>query len=843
MNFPNGFLYPLLLFIQLPFCSSISAITSAHPVADGGVLVSQGETFALGFFSPRNSRRRYVGVWYNKVSEQTVVWVANRDDPLNDTSGVLSINGAGNLIIQGNASSTPVWSTNISAPLTNNSDSVVAHLLDTGNLVLIRQSTQEIVWQGFDYPTQTMMPFMKLGLDRKTGLNRFLTSWRSPDDPGFGSCTYRIDPTGTPQLFLYKGSARGWRAGPWNGVRWSGVPEMTNKYIFNLTYVEDRDEIYVMYGILNASIFSRMVLDESGSVQRFTWHETDRRWVEFWSAPKDRCDDYGRCGAYSYCDPNGNSDEFECKCLPGFEPKSPQDWYLRDGSKGCTRKRADSVCGSGEGFVKFERVKVPDTSVARVNMSMSGEACEEECLRNCTCMAYTSADVRRGGRGCLTWHGDLVDTKLYASEGQDLYIRVDSIELAKTRKSSNGIKGTKRTIVIVAGPIVLVGLLLVIFYLCKRHSKIRGHWGKQSRSKMLLFNLATTHKDYPEEDGHDVGERNVDLPFFNLRDIKCATNNFSDKLGEGGFGEVYKGHLSNGQEIAVKRLLKCSSQGVEEFKNEVLLIARLQHRNLVKVLGCCIDGDETMLIYEYMPNKSLNSFIFDDIRKALLDWKKRYEIIIGIARGILYLHQDSRLKIIHRDLKASNILLDGDMNPKISDFGLARIFGRNQTQANTNRVVGTFGYMSPEYALDGLFSMKSDVFSFGVLLLEIISGKKNLTSYNDDPLSNLIKHTWDLWSEDRALEIVDFSIGNSWQELEVLRCVQVGLLCVQGDPVDRPTMSTIVVMLSNEVTLPSPKQPAFVVKQTNKDPNSNLMGSTSSTCFKNEMTITMIAPR
>ncbi|XP_057961815.1 G-type lectin S-receptor-like serine/threonine-protein kinase At1g11410 [Malania oleifera] len=843
MNLSNGFLYPLLLFIQLPFCSSISTISSAHPVADGGVLVSQGETFALGFFSPRNSRRRYVGLWYNKVSEQTVVWVANRDEPLNDTSGVLSINSAGNLIIQGNASSTPVWSTNISAPLTNNSDSVVAHLLDTGNLVLIRQSTQATVWQGFDYPTQTMMPFMKLGLDRRTGLNRIITSWRSPDDPGVGSCTCKIDPTGIPQLFMYKGSARWWRGGPWNGVRFSGIQEMRDNVYLNVTYVEDRDEIYLMDSVLNASLFLiSMALDESGYAQRLTWHETDRRWVEYWSAPNDRCDNYGRCGAYGYCDPNQNSNE-ECKCFPGFEPKSPQDWYLRDGSQGCKRKRADSMCNNGEGFVKFERMKVPDTTVARVNMSLNLEGCEEECLRNCTCVAYTSADIRDGGRGCLMWHGNLVDTKLYTSDGQDLYIRVDSIDLAKTRKSSNGIKGTKRTLLIVTGPIVLVGLLLVIFYLCKRHPKIRGHWGKKSHRKMSLLNLATTHKDYLEEDGHDVGERNVDLPFFNLRDIKSATNNFTDKLGEGGFGEVYKGHLSNGQEIAVKRLLECSRQGVKEFKNEVLLISRLQHRNLVKVLGCCIDGEETMLIYEYMPNKSLDSFIFDHTRKALLDWKKRYEIIIGIARGILYLHEDSRLKIIHRDLKASNILLDGEMNPKISDFGTARIFERNQTQANTNRVIGTFGYMSPEYALKGLFSMKSDVFSFGVLLLEIISGKKNLTSYNDDLLSNLIKHTWDLWSEDRALEIVDFSMGNSWQELEVLRCIHVGLLCVQGNAVDRPTMSTIVFMLSNEVALPSPKQPAFVVKQTNRDPNSSSMGPTSSTCSKNEVTITMIGPR
>ncbi|RVW86392.1 G-type lectin S-receptor-like serine/threonine-protein kinase RKS1 [Vitis vinifera] len=173
--------------------------------------------------------------------------------------------------------------------------------------------------------------------------------------------------------------------------------------------------------------------------------------------------------------------------------------------------------------------------------------------------------------------------------------------------------------------------------------------------------------------------------------IAAATNNFSftNKLGWGGFGSVYKGQLSNGQEIAVKRLSKDSGQGVEEFKNEVTLIAKLQHRNLVKLLGCCIEEEEKVLIYEYMPNKSLDSFIFDETKRSMLTWEKRFEIIIGIAQGILYLHQDSRLRIIHGDLKASNVLLDVDMIPKISDFGMARLFGGNQIEGSTNRVVGT----------------------------------------------------------------------------------------------------------------------------------------------------------
>ncbi|RWR90863.1 cysteine-rich receptor-like protein kinase 10 [Cinnamomum micranthum f. kanehirae] len=312
-------------------------------------------------------------------------------------------------------------------------------------------------------------------------------------------------------------------------------------------------------------------------------------------------------------------------------------------------------------------------------------------------------------------------------------------------------------------------------------------------------------------DGLDGSEESVQIDFDTIR---AATNDFSDenKIGQGGFGPVYKGSLPDGREIAVKRLSINSGQGAEEFRNEIALIAKLQHRNLVRLIGCCVEGEEKLLIYEYIPNKSLDYFLFDPAKRVLLNWERRYKIIGGIARGLLYLHEDSRLRIIHRDLKASNILLDADMTPKISDFGMAKIFGVDQTQGNTTRIAGTYGYMSPEYAMHGQFSVKSDVFSFGVLLLEIISGQKNSAFYQSDHGRDLLSYVWRAWNDGTVLEIIDSTLREHCSASEAMRCIHIGLLCVQEDATARPIMSSVVLMLNSfSVTLSAPSAPAFFI--------------------------------
>uniref|UniRef100_A0ACD5T976 Uncharacterized protein n=1 Tax=Avena sativa TaxID=4498 RepID=A0ACD5T976_AVESA len=302
---------------------------------------------------------------------------------------------------------------------------------------------------------------------------------------------------------------------------------------------------------------------------------------------------------------------------------------------------------------------------------------------------------------------------------------------------------------------------------------------------------------------------------YDLSTLRAATDNFSDehKLGEGGFGPVYKGTLHDGQEIAVKRLSKTSQQGHVEMKNEVVLVAKLQHKNLVRLLGCCIQEQEMLLVYEFLSNKSLDKILFDPVRRQELTWGHRFRIIQGIGRGLLYLHEDSRLTIIHRDLKASNILLDLDMNPKISDFGLAKLFSLDASVGNTSNIAGTYGYMAPEYALHGIFSAKSDVYSYGVLVLELVAGRRNTFSqYPGTNDEDLLTRVWRDWSRGSVSDLLEGCSADGIQPSEVLRCIHVGLLCIQEDAHLRPAMAAVVVMLSSRsITLPVPTPPTYLI--------------------------------
>ncbi|XVF04087.1 hypothetical protein REPUB_Repub05bG0051400 [Reevesia pubescens] len=786
-----SFLWP-----QTTVSITVDSLNTTHSIRDGDTLVSAGGIFELGFFSPGSSSKRYLGIWYTN-SVTTVPWVANREVPLNDTSGVVQVTNQGILVLL-DSNGNLVWSTNASRPVL----STVVQLLDTGNLVVRDEGDSNpgnFIWQSYDYPGNTFIASMKIGRDFRTGLDRYLSSWKSPDDPAPGRFTYRFELGGFPEVIVREGSTVRFRSGPYNGLRLSGMLEMKENPFFTYDFVFDDKELYLTFVARNRSNLLRgMLSSENGAIVPYMWIDPNQGWIQNLPLYIDNCDRYALCGANGICDNNKSP---VCSCMTGFVPKNPREWDAIPGTGGCVR-RTQLNC-SGDGFVKVSAVKAPETKNSWYNQSINLEECKNFCLANCSCTGYANLDIRNGGSGCLLWFNDLIDIRYITDSGQDIYVKVaaseqDEYESTRNKAKSNA---TQRARIIAlsalsAGAVIAV-LTLVFFF-------------RRKKNQMGLLTLPSDSSSACQNHKEDL-----ELPIFDLTSITSATNDFSMKniLGEGGFGYVYKGVLKDGQEIAVKRLSKSSKQGLNEFTNEVKHIAKLQHRNLVKLLGCCIEADEKMLIYEYMHNKSLDFFIFDETRGLSLNWPIRNHIINGIARGLLYLHQDSRQRIIHRDLKAGNVLLDNEMNAKISDFGLARSFEEKETTANTKKVVGTYGYMSPEYAIDGLYSIKSDVFSFGVLVLEIVSGKRNRGFCHPDHHHNLLGHAWRLFCDSNSLELVADPIKDTCNDFEVLRSIQIGLLCVQLNLEDRPSMSNVVLMLSSEVPLPQPKQPGFFTER------------------------------
>ncbi|XP_019152575.1 PREDICTED: G-type lectin S-receptor-like serine/threonine-protein kinase At4g27290 [Ipomoea nil] len=813
--FPVLVLSFLLSISNICLGKDIDIISRTEFLKDGDTIISKGGTFVMGFFSPTNSSNRYVGIWYNQIPVQTVVWVANRDAPLaNTSSAVLKITLGGQLSLVGDKGQA-VWSANTSRSSVQNP---VAELLDSGNLVVRDaddESPENFLWQSFDYPTDNFLSRTKVGWNLQTGHEVFLTAWKSENDPASGQYTLHLIPTGYPQFIIKNGTTEIFSTGPWNGLRFSvSTVEQNTNTLDPQEVVINKKEVYYRYNPSNDLGLFRFVVTSNGFLKAWVWEDEIKQWVNFRSQPADICGTYGLCGGNAVCD---IQQLHGCVCLDKFLPNNNA---TATGSlpRGCHRRKPLSCHNNGsssDGFLKYSDIKLPDTKHSWYNESLSLQECEQVCLRNCSCMAYSTLNISNGGSGCLFWYGDLVDMRT-VHNGQDMFIRLATSEMPEMpglKAEPHHSTSFRRKIKILAlclsllVVIVLAGVYIFLYF-CKR---------KRKEQKL---------------------KQELELPIFDWSTISRATNNFSEmnKLGQGGFGVVYKGALDGGEEIAVKRLSKNSKQGLEEFKNEVICIAKLQHRNLVKLLGCCIRGEEKMLIYEYMPNKSLGFFIFDQTKKKLLDWPKRFNIINGVARWLLYLHQDSRLRIIHRDLKISNVLLDIDLNPKISDFGLARSIVGNAMGDNTKRVAGTYGYMSPEYAGHGIFSIKSDVFSFGISVLEIVSGRRNSEFINEDQYMTLPEHAWKLYREGKSIALVDKDIAGPYDVVQVLRSIHVALLCVQQSPEDRPHMSSVVQMLVNDFALPQAKEPGFFFGKE-YPPRTHAKSSL------NEITITTLSPR
>ncbi|KAI5001276.1 hypothetical protein ZWY2020_025926 [Hordeum vulgare] len=742
---PLCILLGLLLLCTPLWCSSAAAndhtLTAGQALAIGDKLVSRNGKFALGFFQPAASSISksshnatspssswYLGIWFNKIPVFTTVWVANREDPITHTnlnSAQLKISSHGNLVIlvnHGSNTESIVWSTPIVNNRTHNSPNItsVAILLNSGNFVLKESPSSDdlLVWQSFDNPTDVWLAGAKFGRDKVTGLNRHVISKKSLIDPRPGSYSIELEETRGIILKRRNPSIEYWLYASSTTSSLNLVPvvnslldfDIRTKGLYNIVYVNNDQEEYYKYTLLDESSSSVFVLlDISGQLKLNLWSQANQSWQTLYALPADPCTPPATCGPYTVC--NGNLHP-SCQCMESFSQKSPQDWEFEDRTGGCIRNTPLHCTTSGNNknmtsstdmFQPIAQVTLPYKPQS-IDVATTQSKCEEACLSSCSCTAYSYKNSR-----CTVWDGELLSVNL--NDGIDnisedvLYLRLVAKNLLP------GLRKTKRKLnigVVTAASMIGFGLLIMLMLLLLI-------W----RNKYKWCSLLPLYNNNNEGGGGGIKA-------FTYSHLVRATKKFSEKLGGGGFGSVFKGELGVSTSIAVKRL-DGSRQGEKQFRAEVSSIGLIQHINLVKLIGFCCEGDHRLLVYEHMLNGSLDGLLFkksNNVDVVVLNWDTRYQITLGVARGLSYLHQSCRECIIHCDIKPENILVDASFVPKVADFGLAAFLGRDFSRILTT-FRGTAGYLAPEWLSGVAITPKVDVYSFGMVLLEIISGRRN----------------------------------------------------------------------------------------------------------------------
>jgi Protein kinase domain/S-locus glycoprotein domain/PAN-like domain/D-mannose binding lectin len=638
-------------------------------------------------------------------------------------------------------------------------------------------NTSNVLWQSLDNPTDTWLPGGKLGFNKTTRISQRLISWKSLSDPAEGIFSLELDPNGTSQYFIQWNKTRTyWTSGPWSETQkiFTLVPEMTENFVYNFTYVNNSEENYFTYSIKSGTnLISRFTMDSNGQIKQQTWITSTQQWLLFWSQPRQTCDVYALCGPYGSC--NANEVPY-CNCLHGFSQKSKVNYSLEDYSGGCVRntklqcESSDPTKVQQDKFYVLENMRYPENlQSVQVN---SEEECQSACLKNCSCSAYSYQS------GCNLWYGGLLNLEdgTSGSGTGTLYLRLAASEFSVSKSHKGLIIG-----LIIGGIIAVFFCIIVVLVLMKRK--------RDQRSARLLKDSRGT------------------LIAFRYDDLQFVTKNFSEKLGGGAFGSVYKGHLPDSTAIAVKKL-DGFHQGEKQFRAEVSTIGTIQHVNLVRLIGFCSESSHRLLVYEYMPKSSLDVQLFN-CRDVTLNWSCRYQIALGTARGLAYLHEKCRDCIIHCDIKPENILLDDSLVPKVADFGLSKLLGRDFSRVLTT-MRGTRGYLAPEWITGVPITPKADVFSYGMMLFELISGHRN----NSDQWNSKISGSgfFPTFAATKLIEgdvqtLLDQKLNGEAPIEEVERACKVACWCIQDDETTRPTMGQVVQILEGILEVNTPPMP------------------------------------
>ncbi|KAK4418607.1 G-type lectin S-receptor-like serine/threonine-protein kinase SD2-2 [Sesamum alatum] len=670
----------------------LQSLQQSQVVLSGNATItSENKTFRLGFFAPNDEFKWYLGIWYASIPIPTYVWVANREKPIkNLLSASAEITEDGKLAVIDQDSRTLMWETS------NVEKASDLRLLEQGNLVLL-SSDGRIVWRSFDFPTDTWLPGMNLTAEQR------LTSWKSSIDPAPGRYSLRLNPPDFGEIALFYSNGGSvdminshtyWTTGNWSGNAFAGVPQMTIPYIYRFDFIDPFTPM-ATFGYTEVPLESgikppltRFVLDHMGQLKQFTWSQQSEVWSTFWSQPENVCRVYALCGNLGFC----NGRPFNpCECLNGFRPMNSVSWGKEDFSEGCCRQ-GDETCNEDDKFEEVGAVSYERTTV--VSFTGGRSECERVCLGNCSCIGLYHNPNNNLCKN-LYWFA-FKPAAMFTSDStlQDmLYVRVQTTPGGKKKN-----KKTTFLVGMICGILVILSVGTInLLYLRRR---------KVSRRK-----------------GEDDSVFQVtNLRVFSYKDLHAATKGFSEKLGHGGFGAVFRGVLPDSSAVAVKRLERPGG-GEKEFRAEVCTIGNIQHVNLVRLRGFCSENSHRLLVYDYMPNGPLSMYLRHGSQN--LSWDVRFRVAVGTARGIAYLHEECRSCIIHCDIKPENILLDEDFSAKVSDFGLAKLIGRDFSRVLAT-MRGTWGYVAPEWISGVAITTKADVYSYGMTLLELIGGRRNV---------------------------------------------------------------------------------------------------------------------
>jgi len=672
-------------------------------------------------------------------------------------------------------------------------------LSDNGNLVIQDASeATRVLWQSFDHPTDVVLPGGKIGHNKVTGMKYRVVSKKNLVDPASGSYCMEHDPGGSKQIVdkLCNTSTVYFSTGEWNGKYFSSVPEMSANAFAFVKFIDTREEEYWTVNTFDEAVTAFILLDSNGLTKMLIWVNALQDLETLYTQPKGSCDVFAVCGPFTIC--NDNALPLLCTCMAGFSVKSPKDWNLDYKRGGCMRN-TQLECSRNKTTKELTDQFFPIPSVSRLpdnanamEAVASAQECMNVCLSNCSCTAYSYSTG-----GCSIWKGELLNVKQHNgttdTNGEILYLR-----LAAEEVQSWGNSGRRRMVIgILIGASVSALVLFVVVLLLVIQRKKRKSCNDSNGIKGSGGVLAFTYVD-----------------------LQRATKSFSEKLGGGGFGNVFKGILSDSTGIAVKTLTG-ACQGEKQFRAEVSTIGMIQHVNLVKLIGFCSEGDRRIIVYEYMQNRSLDVHLFRS-NGTILNWGTRYQIAIGIAKGLSYLHESCRECIIHCDVKPENILLDTSFVPKIADFGMAKLLGRDFSRVLTT-MRGTIGYLAPEWISGVPITQKVDVYSYGMLLLEIVSGRRNKSeeceTSGDHAVYFPLKAARKVQEEDFG-SLIDHQLLGEIDTEEVERACKVACWCIQDNEFDRPTMGNVVQVLEGLVDLGMPPVPRLL---------ETILGSSTST--------------